>query len=225
MFFLRNENGTYEVLDPYYPFVIAPRQAHTSGEADLDRVVGEVAYILIDRASSNEERRKAVYVLDGARTESASQALRVATHDADTVVRLQALAALLKRNDISQLNVAKNILLRDPPNIDLYLKGNLAAAIEGIKDSRAIPTLADLLGASEVRVRQRAAAALRHMGAVAAIEPLIIALKDTDRQVRYEAVIGLAEITAQYEWAPSIEVFQKGEQRYLSHWRAWARTR
>ena len=225
MFFLRNGSGTYAVLNPYYPFIIAPHQAHISGGGDLDRVVDEVAYVLADRASSDEDRRKAVYVLESARIESATKALRLAAHDADTVVRLQALAALLRRNDISQLNVAKDILLRQPPNVERYLKDNLAAALDGIKDSRAIPALTDLLAASEVRVRQRAAAALRHMGVVGAIGPLIIALRDSDRQVRYEAVVGLAEITAQYEWAPSVEVFQKDEQRYLSHWREWARTR
>jgi HEAT repeats len=224
MFFLRNENGTYAVLNPYYPFVIAPHQAHISRGADLDRVVGEIAYILADRASSVEERRKAVYVLDGARIGSATQALRLATHDADTVVRLQALAALLKRNDISQLNVVEDILLRQPPNIEQYLKGNLAAALDGIKDSRAIPALTDLLTAAEVRVRQRAAAALRHMGVADVTAPLVIALNDSDRQVRYEAVVGLAEITRQYEWAPSIETFQKDEQRYLTYWKGWGRT-
>jgi hypothetical protein len=225
MFFLRTDKGMYVVLNPYYPFVVAPHQAHGSRGGDLDRVVSEIAYILASSSSSAEDRRKAVYVLDSARVASATNALRRATHDVDVVVRLQALAALLKRNDISELNVVEDILLRQPPNIEQYLKGNLAAALDGIKDSRAIPALTDLLAASEVVVRQRAAAALRHMGAVGAIGPLIIALKDSDRRVRYEAVVGLAEITAQYEWAPSIEVFQKDEQRYLTHWREWARTR
>jgi 3-isopropylmalate dehydratase small subunit len=224
MFFLRSENGTYAVLNPYYPFVIAPHQARIFRGSDLDRVVGEIAYILADRASTDEERRKAVYVLDGARIGLATQALRLATHDADTVVRIQALAALLKRNDISQLNVVEDILLRQPSNIEQYLKGNLAAALDGIQDSRAIPILSDLLAASEVRVRQRAAAALRHMGVADVIAPLVIALNDRDRQVRYEGVVGLAEITRQYEWAPSVELFQKDEQRYVAHWKEWART-
>jgi len=225
MFFLRNENGTYAVFNPYYPFVIAPRQAHISRGGDLDRVVGEIAYILANRASSDEERRKAVYVLGGARIESATHALRLATHDSDTVVRLQALAALLRRNDISQLNVVEDILLRQPPNVEQYLKGNLAAALEGIKDSRAIPALTNLLAASKPLVRQRAAATLRHMGVADVIAPLIIALNDSDRQVRYEAVVGLAEITEDYQWGPSIDLFQRDEQRYVTHWKQWAKAR
>jgi len=225
MFFLKTEKGKYAVLDPYYPFVIAPRQHHALVGADTDRVVGEIVYILADRTSSEEDRRKAVYVLDGAHVASATEALRLATHDADTVVRLQALAALLKRNDISQLNIAEDILLRQPPNIEQYLKSNLAAALGGIKDSRAIPVLTHLLAASEVRVRRRAAAALRQMGGTDSIPALVIALNDSDAGVRYEGVVGLAEITSQYEWAPSVEVFQKDEQRYLTHWREWARTR
>ena len=39
MFFLRKENGMFAVLSPYYPFVIAPHQAHEFAGGDLDRVV------------------------------------------------------------------------------------------------------------------------------------------------------------------------------------------
>ncbi len=58
-----------------------------------------------------------------------------------------------------------------------------------------------------------------------AVESLVIALNDNNRQVRYEGVIGLAELTGQDQWAPAIGTFESDEQKYLDHWKEWARTR
>ena len=63
---------------------------------------------------------------------------------------------------------------------------------------------------------------MRVMGAV---EGLVIALGDHNRDVRYEGVIGLAELTGQNQWAPDTESFASNEQKYLDHWKEWARTR
>jgi len=226
MFFLRkNANGDYIVVDPYYPFVIASRSATVSEGTDMDRVIAELAGILTTPGSSPEERRTAVFFLDQTRTDAATNALRQAVRDKDTVVRLQAIAALLNRNDVSALGVAEDVLLHPSPNTDEYLRTNISIALEGIKDSRAIPNLKSLLKAGDLQTRRGAAAALRHIGTSEAIEPLLASLNDSDRAVRYQAVIGLAEITGQFEWGPSVDLFQKDEQRYLTYWREWAKTR
>lgn len=137
-------------------------------------------------------------------------------------MRMQALGALLARNDITMLDIAENILLHTPTTDEhLYL----SAALEGIKDVRAIPALNRLLRSGDVRTRLGAASALRQIGGPGAIDALVSALEDTDREVRYEAVVGLGEITGQYDWTPSIEVFEKNEQHYLSYWKEWAQHR
>ncbi|MGH9905254.1 MAG: HEAT repeat domain-containing protein, partial [Pyrinomonadaceae bacterium] len=82
-----------------------------------------------------------------------------------------------------------------------------------------------LLRSSNSRTRWGAASALRQMRVMEAVEGLVIALGDNDRDVRYEGVIGLAEFTGQNDWAPDTGSFASDEQKYLDHWKEWARTR
>jgi hypothetical protein len=226
MYFLRNTaQGGYAVLNSDYPFIIAPEKAIVPDGNDLDKVVGVIGLFLTEPKSSVYERRDAVHILNSARTEPATRILRQATQDSDTTVRLQALCALLKRNDISMLDVAEDILLHPAPNTEDYLLSNLSAALMDIKDTRAIPTLERLLSSSNSRTRLGVIIALRQMHSSEGIVSLVAALDDIDRDVRYEAVMGLAELTGQNSWRPAISVFQADEQRYLDHWKAWAQTR
>ena len=95
-----------------------------------------------------------------------------------------------------------------------------------IREPSAVPTLSDLVGAANVNIRRGAAAALRNTQDRAAIKPLARALNDTDPEVQYQAVIGLAEITgAPSEWSPASETFEKAPQLYLDYWREWAKSR
>jgi HEAT repeat protein len=82
-----------------------------------------------------------------------------------------------------------------------------------------------LLRSSDVNVRRAAAAALRNTQNRAAIPSLAQgALQDSDREVQYEAVIGLAEITGMNgDWAPTYGAFLKEPQRYVDHWRECAK--
>jgi len=109
--------------------------------------------------------------------------------------------------------------------VNHYLLSNLSAALMDIKDTSAIPTLERLLSSSNSRTRLGAIVALRQMHSSKGIVSLVAALDDIDRDVRYEAVMGLAELTGQDSWRPAISVFQADEQRYLDHWKAWAQTR
>ena len=226
MFFLRKDGERdYAILNPYYPFVVASSNTNVTDENDLDRVVTVVGRTLIEPTSPLLDRRSAVNVLSSARTDLADKILRQATKDNDAVVRLQALSTLLNRGDISMLDMAERLLLRPPPDTEEYLLANLSSALEGIKDLQAIPTLKRLLSSKDPNTRLGAAIALRHMRVSDAIDALIVALEDSNRKVRYEAVIGLAEVTREDKWAPSISVFEIDEQKYLDHWKTWAKAR
>ena len=224
MFFLkRNEAGSgYEVLDPMYPAVIAPANAVISTEEGLDRTVNIVGQVLLNNRDA-ADRRIAVSVISSARNDRATALLRQGVKDSDTVVKMQSISALLNRGDIETLEIAERTLLRPPAGTEQYLLDNISAALEGIKDPQAIPALQRLLRSSNARARQAVAAALRQMRSPEAIEGLVIALGDNDRDVRYEAVIGLSEFTGQN--GPSIDTFASNEQHYLDHWKAWARNR
>jgi hypothetical protein len=226
MFFLkRNEVGNgYQILDPTYPAVIAPTNPVLMNEPGLDRTVDIVGQVLLS-GRSVEDRRVAVNVLRSAQTDRATQLLGQSAKDNDVVVKMQSFSALVNRNDLQTLAIAEQILLNPPAGPDQYLLDNISAALEGIKDPQAIPALQRLLRSSNTRTRLGAVSALRQMHTVEAVDGLVIALGDTNRDVRYEAVIGLAELTGQNEWAPSIGTFEQEEQRYLDHWKEWSRTR
>jgi hypothetical protein len=226
IFFLRKSlKESYGVLNPYYPFAVASRNAPPTEDGDLDQVIAELENVLITASSSIEQRTQAIFFLDSVRSDRATEALRRAAKDKDALVRLQGVAALLNRNDISALNIAEDALLHPPSNVSDYLINNLSLALQNIKDPQAIPVLTRLMQARDVQTRRGAATALRRTRAVSAIDPLLTGLEDGDREVRYQSVIGLAEITGRYEWGPSLEVFPKDEQRYLAYWREWAKAR
>lgn len=111
-----------------------------------------------------------------------------------------------------------------PAGLSQHLLLDLAGSLGGLKDPRAVPTLAKLVKANNPDINRFAAAALRQTGSSAALEPLSHLLGDPDLQTRYYAVIGFGEITHQDDWAPAFDEFQLHEEHYLSYWRVWAQT-
>jgi hypothetical protein len=226
MFFLsRNANSGFRFVDPKYPYLIARADASLAEQPPLDRVVDIIGQVLL-KPGPIEDRRLAVRVLSSAPTEAATELLRQAARDKDVVIRMHSISALLNRDDVETLAIAEPLLLNPPAKTDQYLIDNVSSALAGIKNPRAIPALQRLLRAADSRTRLGAVSALRQMNAQDAIEALVIALGDSNRDVRYEAVIGLAEVTGQKnEWAPAMDTFAQNEQRYLDHWKEWSRTR
>lgn len=227
IFFLKRINEGYQVLDPVYPSVIAIPGAPGATGSAVDRVTAELAYVLVCPQASSLERKQSVYALRTLRTQAARSALAIGARDHDDSVRVGAMAALLAQNDISFLAPAADLMLQPSQSrsVDQNLVDNLAYAIRfGLKDPKAIPTLGALLHAENVLVRRGAASALRNTKDPAAIKPLIKGLEDSDREVRYCAVVGLGDLTGQDEWTPAIDYFYKNEQMFLNHWREWAKT-
>lgn len=220
-FFLRETSPQeYAILNPYYPFIVASEDAPPADGGPLDKVVANVAHLLMTPAAPFDSRREAIRVLSSVKTEAATSSLRQGAQEQNTSLRLEAAAALLRRNDISTLDMVAKSLLEPPQDIHDTVRGDLVFALDGIKDPRAIPTLSRLLTKGDVQIRRRAAAALRHTRSYEATGALARALDDSDQQVRYSAVTGLAEITGETKGMPSIDAFNKDESRYLAHWHA-----
>jgi hypothetical protein len=226
IFFLKRSRGDYEFVSPYYPSVAAVPGIAVQGENDLDRVVGQLAGILDASESSLDQKLEAVYVLSRTKGSSVTPALKSHLQEKDEKLQLSVVAALLERNDMSGLEIAEKTLLAPADSLPPYLLHNLSYAIsEGLNDERAVPSLTRLLGARSTETRRAAASALWHTQSALAITPLIAALDDEDSEVRYSAVVGLAEITGQSDWRPNIFVFQSDQKRYLNYWKEWAKKR
>jgi HEAT repeat protein len=83
-----------------------------------------------------------------------------------------------------------------------------------------IAVLGNLLNFKQVQFRRLASSALRASSNEAAIPLLITALGDVDSEVRYNAVMGLAEMFDDSKHAPSYKYFLENQDYYIDYWKA-----
>lgn len=212
----------YSFADPYYPMVVAAADAPPVGAGStlFDQVVAEVTHVLISPGASQSERVEAIRALEFVKTRTAIIALRRAAKDSNTMLRLHAMAALLRHNDTTMLDEVVDTLLNPPPDVPKNLVDGLGYSIRaGIKDPQAVPALVRLLESPEAEKRRIAITTLGQTRSQAATASLTKALDDPDQEVRYNAVVGLAQVTGETDGMPSLEFFKQNEQRYLTHWR------
>jgi len=114
------------------------------------------------------------------------------------------------------------ILVNPQPDI-AFAVSSLGDAIEGhFKSPRAIPTLAALLGSTEVSVRRAATSVLSSIATPDVVAPLAkVALNDDDELVRLFAVQGLAKATGTGK-APTVATFRQNADGILQFWHGWA---
>jgi len=227
VFFLRQTREGNEVLDPYHPFVVAvPGAPRTVGDY-LDQVTAELAYAATSPAAPQSTRQAAIRALDGLRTPASSSALKRAATDTSEAVRTMAIAALLRRNDITFIAAAVATLIHPGPETDSNLLVGLGSALSYVKDPRAAQVVARLLHAANPSARRWATEALRNIGGEEVIGPLTEALEDTDDEVVWSAIMGLAEITGDLDHGPGAQEEFKGKEKenYVNYWRNWARAR
>jgi hypothetical protein len=216
-----------EFTNPFQPSFPAVSTHVGRNGTPFDLVVGEIAAALGSTTSSESDRVTAIWALRAVKTSTASTALKGAAFgNSGEIVKLTAVAALLARKDISVLPAAEEALTNPQTSVPDEIRQNLAAAIyEGATSEDAIPALTRLLRISDARVREASAHALRDTKSYKAIDGLALALSDSDFEVRYYGVIGLAEITGQNEWRPLEDDFKANENSYLDHWNTWALSR
>jgi hypothetical protein len=221
--FFRLADHEYEFVNPRYPSFPAIPDVASSGSRLIDRVTQQLAAVIGSTACTTDEKIQAMFSLQRVRSPLLTSVLKqAAAPTSEEIVRLTAVAALLERNEVDALAIAEPVLLQPSAKLPPYLSQNLASAIaRGIRDEKAVPSLAHLLHAPAAETRRAAASAMRDIGSRASLRPLSTALDDSDVEVRYYAVIGLAEITRQGDWRPLLPEFQSNEQKYLDHWREW----
>ena len=227
IFFLAGSSGELRLANPYYPSVVAiPAGRDIQEGTAIERVIDQLGAVLESTKTPVEERREAVFALSRTTSPAAIRALRRVPEVKNVTLRLSVAAALLEHNDISTLQVAEDTLLKPDPTLSPDLLHNLTYAISvGVKDEQAVPSLTRLLHASTIETRRAAGSALMHVGSSSCIDPLLSVLSDSDLEVRYYSVVGLAEITGQTDWRPNMDDFASDQQRYLNHWRDWSRNR
>jgi len=114
------------------------------------------------------------------------------------------------------------VLVNPQPDV-AFAVSSLGDAIEGhFQSPKAIPTLATLLGSTEVSVRRAAASVLSNIATSDVVAPLAkVALNDDDEYVRLFAVQGLAKATGTGK-PPTVATFRQNADGLLQFWHSWA---
>lgn len=226
VFFLAQTSGELKLANPYYPSVEAIPGIESQEGTAIERVIAQLGAVLESPRTAVEQKRQAVFALTRTKNSAAIRALSRVAEAKDSTFRLYVVAALLEHNDISTLQFAEDTLLKSDPTLPSDLLHGLYYAISvGVKDERAVPSLARLLHGGNVEIRRAAASALMHTGSTSSVEPLLSSLNDLDFEVRYYSVVGLAEITGQTEWRPNMDDFKSDERKYVNHWHDWSKSR
>jgi HEAT repeat protein len=200
--------------------------AAAEGGALLDRLAARVGAVIESTETSLDQKREAIFVLGETPGAISTLLLQSASRLFEPTLRLNAVAAMLMRNDVSGLHLAAEALLLPAEGPPSEATRNLLAGIsQGVKNPQAVPALATLLRQGNDPVRRAAASALVNTASPSAIDALAQALDDGDYEVRYDAVVGLAEITGQRAWRPTRDDFRNREATYLSYWKEWRRAR
>jgi len=223
--FLRTTGSELEVSTYERPSLPACIGYRSTGLDTHARVLQHVLAAVSCSHLSDQQRLEAVEFLKGLPGPATTTALKgaLAREPLDSTVSLAMIAELLRRNDAAVLPRAKAIVQKQEADVSrLVYRNNVALAIGELHSPTAIPGLADLITARDVVVRRSAARALRQSYSSLAVAPLAEGLRDNDFEVRYLAVVGLAEISGQKGWRPLENEFKANEQKYLRHWSEWA---
>ena len=225
LLFLKNGvNNSYEVADPYYPSLPAVENVSLSQSDDLEKEVANVECATVASTNANpDQRMEAIWSLKGRSDDCIVDALRAAFKASNQQLRLTSAMASLQRNDIGNLDATVSEI--GQLSSDTYMRLNVLSAIRyGVKDQRAIPVLARMMQSQDAPERRAAASALRNIGSILCSALLAKALNDPDKDTRYYAVIGLAEIEDQPSHKPSMEDFDNDPTPFLRYWKDWAKS-
>jgi hypothetical protein len=198
-----------------------------------ENICNAVSPTLNSPTTAANERVNALFKLAQVHTDQATDILRHAAREQPAPVNLVAAANLLGRDDLVGLSILETSLMHSSqlgspsPTGDYWM--NLEVMLSNVTDPAAAPILARLMTSPEFGTRRGAAHALRNIHTTATIDSLIKGLDDSDVEVRYFSVTGLAAATLEphqmHDWYPSRGKYALNEQYYLDHWKAWAKAR
>ena len=144
---------------------------------------------------------------------------------ADEVIRGWRYSTLLLLGDATEVQGARTYI--ETPSSTLGVpnaQGQVAAALGQLRNADALPHLEQtLIESPSTAARLAAAEAVRAQRNPSAEACLIKALDDPDREVRYQAVMGLADTERNYRpgWGPGFDEFQQEEAPTIALWKAW----
>jgi hypothetical protein len=224
-FLLKDAEGNLHPTDPYHPFLDSVDCESAMKQTDpFERILRCILRLATRPTATVDLRTQALRWLDLANPPSKIlEGLKPLLKDPSPSISLRAAAILCAHGDESVLEPAVEIVERQAAAADQLTARILGLALRSVKQPRSVPFLAQFLARGSPVMRQGAAVGLRNVGVQAGIPPLILALDDSDHQVRFLAILGLVQLSGDYSWSPTEEDFQSDESKYLSHWKSWGK--
>jgi HEAT repeat protein len=224
VFFMKGSVSNLIPTDRYHLSVIG-RSTQLSANDDSDEVAQVISEVLRHSGVSVSERIEAVVALGFTRSQFADAALEEATSDDSSEVSARAIASLVARGDEKALGRAVDLLLAPGMVRSELLAGVRVGIDRGPLSEGAIPDLRKLQSSNNPADRRSAVAAIGRMGSALGIPALVDALSDSDQDVRFAAVNGMARATGERNRTVSRPAFDRRESTYLDYWVDWARQR
>jgi len=226
--FLKKTATGYAFVSPYYPSIPA---ASKSCGPNWQVQLGEDAYhkvlqrllALLCTDSTPEEKQSALFDLNWNEDSSAAPFLRAALSLPDVksnpTLRMSIVSDLLHWKDPSVLPLAEEDLFDRSVKSPFYPKSNLVLAISSLEPHISIPLLAQVLKSPEPEERVAAARFLEYTNSQTALDILLSALDDPDREVQFAVMQSLGNLTNQHWFRPRTLDPDSHWNVCLEHWR------
>ena len=244
MVFLKRSSGKYAFADLAYPSLPLPRERVSgmplppTGDA-YSAVLLLLAGTLFAPNVPGQERISALFNLTISDdhtpylTEIVRTALNSSAASADPDFRDALVAALVRRKDATVLPELQIELLTPGPGERLNSRGNLIFALQAIDGKISVPILARALTLPDGELRQDAARALQNVGSGApqeAVDALLSALDDPDRDVQFYVMQSLGYLNQELYWRPHTtdpkeDFGNPSWSECVDHWRQFATSR
>ena len=226
--FLRKTRDGYAFVSPYSPSLPASSTPCgmdwqlKSGDDAYRKVLQKVLDVLCS-PSTPEEKQGALNILNWDQDSYAAPFLNAALNlpevNSNSSLRTAILGDLLKWKDLSVLPSAEDDLFQSSKHVDAYLKSNLLLAISSLDPQVAVPLLTRALGLPEPEARVGAARFLEYTNSQSALDGLLSALDDPDKEVQFAVMQSLGNLTNQHQWRPQTTEYDDSWFACIRHWR------
>jgi HEAT repeats len=226
--FLNKTPSGYKFVSPYSPSLPAsptpcgPNWKVKLGEDAYHKVLQRLLDLLCTDSTS-EEKQSALFVLNWPEDSSAAPFLKAALNfpnvKSNPTLRMAIVSDLLQWKDLSVLPLAEEDLFDQTVRSPFFPKSNLVLAISSLKPQISVPLLARVLRLPEPEDRVAAARFLEYTNSETALDILLSALDDPDREVQFAVMQSLGNLTNQHGWRPRTLDPDSHWSVCIEHWR------
>jgi HEAT repeat protein len=224
--FLKKTATGYVFVSPYYPSIpAASKSCGPNWEVQLGggayRKVLQRLLDLLCTDSTAEEKQSALFALNWTEDSSAAPFLKAALTlqnvKSNPTLRMWIVSDLLHWKDLSVLPLAEEDLFNQSVRSP-FPKSNLVLAISSLEPQISIPLLARVLKLPEPEERVAAARFLEYTNTQTALDILLSALDDPDREVQFAVMQSLGNLTKQHQWRPATIDSDSHWNTCIHHW-------